>query len=102
MDEQVGLYLLLFFPFFCAIFLFVMNRIFYRQRLLSFHTHRVERNYSERNDSERTYSVESSYLTEPVQVERIYSVEPLHVAEPFQGTVDPAETIQVAEILPLE
>ena len=77
MEEQVGLYLLLFFPFFCATFLFIMNRIFYRQRLLSIQTHRV-------------------------QVERIYSVEPLQVAEPFQGTLDPGETIQVAEILPLE
>ena len=93
-EEQVGLYLLLFFPFFCATFLFIMNRIFYRQRLLSIQTHRVQ--------VERIHSVESSYSTEPIQVERIYSTEPLQVAEPFQGTLDPGETIQVAEILPLE
>ncbi len=86
MREEIGLYILLFFPFFCAVFIYVMNRIFRLQH------HPVLR------------IVQATRTVEPVEpshtVEAIHSVEPLQVAEPFQGSFDATEPIQVAEILP--
>jgi len=82
MREDIGLYLLLFFPLFCAMFIYVMNRLF---RL---HPHPM------------IEVVHPTRIVEPTHtVEPIHSVEPLQVAEPFQGSIDSTEPIQVAEIL---
>lgn len=83
MREDIGLYVLLFFPFFCAVFIYAMNRIF----ALRQHTN--------------IPVVQATRTVEPTHtVETIHSVEPLQVAQPFQGAIDTTEPIQVAELLP--
>lgn len=82
MREDIGLYLLLFFPFFCAVFIYGMNRIFAMRQHTILHF------------------VQATRTLEPTHtVETIHSVEPLQVAQPFQGAIDTTEPIQVAELL---